>query len=85
MTVTNERLQEIAGADDFKSPFFIEHKEIARELLELRKEMMEAATECENCEDHFMFSVMKCTADDMRLCPGCYEACLEECDSLSEE
>jgi len=44
----------------------------------LKAQLLEPAEQCENCDDYYAASVMQTTEDDVRLCPGCWEACCEE-------
>lgn len=44
----------------------------------LEAQLLEPAEQCENCDDYYAASVMQMTDDDVRLCPGCWEACCEE-------
>ena len=54
------------------------HKDVAealRELLERRKEALEPAEQCENCDEYYVASAMRMTEDNVNLCPGCSIHC----------
>ena len=57
--------------------------QMARELLALREEIQKPAEQCENCDDYYAASVMRTTADDVTLCPGCWEACCKDDAALN--
>ena len=66
-----------------------ELKQAREELAEARRkiegfiEPIESLEECENCECLFHPDALQATADDVKLCPKCYEVCCREYEAIA--
>ena len=55
----------------------------ARRKIEGFIEPIESLEECENCECLFHPDALQATADDVKLCPKCYEVCCREYEAIA--
>ena len=84
--MNKQRLKKIADNNAYGADLIVPWSEVAqmaRELLALREEIQKPAEQCENCDDYYAASVMRTTADDVTLCPGCWEACCKDDAALN--